>query len=50
MAEIDVQMHGGNIWFYDDFPCSGPAFNELSEQCFDAMSSRLVCEPDLSPR
>lgn len=30
--EVPVQRDGGNIWFYDDFPCMGPAFNELSEQ------------------
>ncbi len=28
---LDIHSHGGNMWFYDDFPCSGPAYNELSE-------------------
>ena len=32
IAEFDVQRHGGNEWFMDDFPCSGPATNELSER------------------
>ena len=32
VIDIDVQRHGGNEWFYDDFPCAGPAYNELSEQ------------------
>lgn len=29
---LDIQRHGGNMWFYDDFPCMGPAFQELSDQ------------------
>jgi hypothetical protein len=29
---LDIHRHGGNMWFYDDFPCMGPAYNEVSDQ------------------
>ncbi|KAF4460194.1 cell division control 48 variant 1 [Fusarium albosuccineum] len=32
VLDVPVHRHGGDMWFYDDFPCMGPAFNELSEQ------------------
>ncbi len=29
---LDIQTHGGNEWFMDDFPCAGPAYMELSNE------------------
>ena len=31
-AAFDVQRHGGNEWFLDDFPCAGPGYLELSNE------------------
>lgn len=32
VAVLDVERHGGNEWFFDDFPCAGPAYMELSNE------------------
>jgi len=52
VVELHVQRHGGNIWLLDDFPCMGPAFNELSDQDQDmvrwAMERRSVVVRDIT--
>ena len=32
VVDMEVNRYGGNEWVYDDYPCSGPIFNELSEE------------------
>jgi len=49
---LDVHSHGGNEWFMDDFPCSGPAYMELSMEDKNivqwAMTRRSVAVRDIT--
>jgi DNA-directed RNA polymerase subunit M/transcription elongation factor TFIIS len=49
---LDVHSHGGNEWFMDDFPCSGPAYMELSQEDKNivewAMTRRSVAVRDIT--
>jgi hypothetical protein len=52
VVDVEVHTHGGNEWIYDDYPCSGPIFNELSQETRDlitwAITRRSVAIYDVS--